>query len=66
MKRFFALALLFGSFSVCGFVGCGDEAKVETTKKIETPEGTKTETDTHKVEATGDMKPADKPADAPK
>ena len=67
MKRYLSLALVLGSFSLVGFVGCGEEAKVSTESKVETPEGTKTVTDEKKIETTGDMKPSAEPVvEAPK
>lgn len=67
MKRFLALALVLGSFSTCGFVGCSEEEKAKTTTTVETPNGSQTTTEVKKVESTGDMKPSEeKPAEAPK
>ena len=66
MKRFLSLALVLGSFSLVGFAGCGEEAKVKTETTIDTPDGTKTVTDEKKVETTGEMKPSSDPTEAPK
>lgn len=68
MKRFLALALVFGSFSTIGLVGCSEEAKQTTTEKTVTPTGSETTTTEKKVEGTGDMKPSEtaKPVEAPK
>ena len=66
MKRFLSLALVLGSFSLVGFVGCGEESKVTTEKTIETPDGSQTVTDEKKIESTGEMKPSSEPVEAPK
>lgn len=66
MKRFFALALLCGSFSVCGFVGCSEETKEKQVSTSEGPNGTTKVTEEKKVETTGADKPSEKPVEAPK
>ena len=66
MKRYLSLALVFGSISLGGFVGCGEEAKVESQTTVDTPEGSKTVTDTRTVETTGDMQPTTPTTEAPK
>lgn len=48
MNRILASALLLGSLSGFGLVGCADKAEEKTT--VTTPTGTTTET--HKVEST--------------
>ncbi|WP_422931285.1 hypothetical protein [Singulisphaera sp. PoT] len=62
MKSLLASAVILGL--TMGFVGCGEEAKKETT--VETPGGTTTTTES--VKKTGDNPPpADaKPVEAPK
>ena len=57
MRRAFASAFVMGALSIVGLAGCGDESKVETETTIETPEGSKTITDTTKVETDGSMSP---------
>lgn len=62
MKRFLASALIVG-VSTFGLVGCEDTSKVEKTTTTETPSGTTTETETKKVETSGEAPPA--PATTP-
>jgi len=57
MKRLLSLALILGSVSTFGLVGCGDEAKVEKTETVSGPGGTTTTTDTQKVESSGENPP---------
>jgi len=57
MKRFLSIALILGSFSTFGLVGCGEESKVKTTEEIKTPGGTTTETTEKKIESKGDNPP---------
>jgi len=57
MKRLLSIALILGSVSTFGLVGCGDEAKVEKTETVTTPGGT-TETKVEKsVESSGENPP---------
>ena len=60
MKRLFALALVAGSFSTFGLVGCSEETKDKTVSTKETPTGTATTTTETKTKATGDEKPSAK------
>jgi len=57
MKRLLSLALILGSVSTFGLVGCGDEAKVKTEETVTTPGGTTTTTEEKKVETTGENPP---------
>ena len=59
MKRFFAPALVLGSFAACGLTGCSDESKEKTVTTKETPTGTATSTTETKVKTTGDEKPSE-------
>lgn len=59
MKRFFALALVLGSFVPCGLTGCSDEAKDKTVETKTGPSGTKETTTETKVKTTGDEKPSE-------
>ena len=56
MKRTWILGLALAVVAPIGFVGCGEETTVETTKKIDTPDGSVTKTDTSTIEKTGDAK----------
>jgi len=58
MKRLLSIALILGSVSTFGLVGCGEQTKVENKETVSTPEGTTTTTDTKKVESTGSNPPA--------
>jgi hypothetical protein len=49
-----AVCILFGVALTVGFVGCAEKTKVQETKKIETPEGSKTQTTTVEERKTGD------------
>ena len=49
MKHFFAFVTIM-SIALPIVVGCDKKAEVKTTTTTTTPEGTTTETDTHKVE----------------
>ncbi|MEA2631571.1 MAG: hypothetical protein QOE66_1790, partial [Chloroflexota bacterium] len=44
MKRFLTTALILGSFSTFGLVGCGEETKVKETEQVSTPGGSTTTT----------------------
>ena len=66
MKRFLTLALVVGSFSVCGFVGCGEEEKSKTVSTSSGPDGSTKVTEEKKVETTGSDKPSEKAPEAPK
>jgi len=64
MKRFLASALVLGSFSVTGLVGCEDTSKVTSDTKVSTPDGTKEIKKTEEIKETGSAPPAE-PAKAP-
>lgn len=57
MKKLLSIALILGSLSPLGLVGCGEEAKVETKETVSTPEGSTTTTETKKVESSGENPP---------
>jgi hypothetical protein len=57
MKRFLTTALILGSFSTFGLVGCGEETKVKETEQVSTPGGTTTATTETKIEQKGDNPP---------
>ena len=68
MKRFLASALIVG-VSTFGLVGCEEKSEVKTTTEAKGPEGSVKETDTKKIEKTGDAKdgaPTPAPVEAPK
>jgi hypothetical protein len=54
LKRMFVPALLLGFGSSLALSGCGDESKMESTTKVETPTGTDTKSVTVKEKTTGD------------
>jgi hypothetical protein len=57
MKRFFAVGLAL--FLLSGVLGCEKkQSEVKTQEKVTTPEGTRTETHTDKVETSGENPPA--------
>jgi hypothetical protein len=58
MRRFLALALVLGTFSMAGIAGCGETAKNETSTTTTTPGGTTTETKTDKIKTEGANPPA--------
>jgi hypothetical protein len=53
MKRI-AVCCLFVLAMSLGMVGCAEKSKVQETKKVETPSGSKTETTTTEEKKTGD------------
>jgi len=57
MKRLLSIALILGSVSTFGLVGCGDEAKVKETETVTTPGGTTETTTEKKVESSGENPP---------
>jgi len=57
MKRFLTTALILGSFTPFGLLGCGEESKVQTETTVKTPEGETTRTDTTKIDSKGDNPP---------
>jgi len=57
MNRILATALLLGSISGFGLVGCADKAEEKQTTTTTTPTGTTTDTVTHETKST---EPADK------
>jgi hypothetical protein len=57
MKRFLTTALILGSFSTFGLVGCGEESKVKEEKEVTTPGGTTTPTTETKIESKGETPP---------
>jgi len=57
MKRLLSLALILGSVSTFGLVGCGEESKVKQSETVSTPDGSTTTTTEKKVESTGDNPP---------
>lgn len=64
MKRF-AFCVLFGLATTVGFVGCAEKTEVSVEKKVTTPDGTITETDTKTVEKTGEHKEGEAAPAAP-
>jgi len=65
MKRFLATALILGTVSTFGLVGCGEESKVKEETQVSTPSGTQTTTTEVKTDVKGD--PGAAPAEpAPK
>jgi hypothetical protein len=61
MNRFLPLALLLGLFAPVGLIGCGEESKTESKTTTSTPGGTTTETQTSKINQSGENPPP--PAD---
>jgi len=57
MKRLLSTALILGSVSTFGLVGCGEESKVKETETISTPNGSTTTTTEKKVESSGENPP---------
>jgi hypothetical protein len=57
MKRLLSIALILGSVSTFGLVGCGEESKVKETQTVTTPGGTTETTTEKKVESTGNNPP---------
>jgi len=57
MKRLLSIALILGSVSTLGLVGCGEESKVKETETISTPNGSTTTTTEKKVESQGENPP---------
>jgi len=57
MKRLLTTALILGSFSTLGLVGCGDETKVKQKEEISTPGGSTTTTTETKIDSKGDNPP---------
>jgi len=57
MKRLLSIALILGSVSTFGLVGCGEESKVKETETVTGPGGTTTTTAEKKVESSGENPP---------
>jgi len=57
MKRLLSIALILGSVSTFGLVGCGEESKVEKTETVTTPGGETQTTVQKKVESSGENPP---------
>jgi len=58
MKRMFATALVLGTLSGFGLVGCSDTTKVEDKEKVSSPDGSTTTTVTKEVSSSGSNPPA--------
>ncbi len=67
MKRYLRSALVLGSFSVFGLVGCDDTAKTSTETKTTTPDGSIKVKETKEIDKSGTppVEPATTPAPTP-